>query len=179
MAIGSIREWKEELVAIGEIGLDHFLTRDHGERDLQEESFSRMLQLALDLNLPVQIHSRSAGRATLDILYKSGVEHVHMHAFDGKSSYARVASNDHGYYFSIPPSIVRSPQKQKLVKAIAIERLLLETDSPVLPPNKEERNVPTNISVALSEVSRILRRDENEMREIILENTYRLYKKLR
>jgi TatD DNase family protein len=178
-ALEFIKKSEEDLIAIGEIGLDHFLTRNHSERDSQEKSFRSLLRLAQTMALPVQIHSRSAGRVTLEVLYDCEMEHVHMHAFDGKSSFARIASNEFGYYFSIPTSVVRSPQKQKLVKAVNIERLLLETDSPVLSPVKGERNSPLNITIALKEVSRILRRDEEELREIILENTFRLYKKLR
>ncbi len=178
-AVEFIRENSDDLIAIGEIGLDHYLIREHSDRVKQLNGFNEMLQLAVELGLPVQVHSRSAGKATLEVLYKSEIVNVHMHAFDGKSGYARTASEDYGYYFSIPTSVIRSPQKQKLVKAVALERLLLETDSPVLAPIKGERNVPTNISVALAEVSRILRKDEEEMRAIILENSYRLYKKLR
>ena len=61
LAIESILENEKELVAIGEIGLDHFLTRDHEERNLQEVAFKKLLGIARDLDLPVQIHSRSAG----------------------------------------------------------------------------------------------------------------------
>ncbi len=98
-----------------------------------------------------------------------------MHAFDGKASHARRASKDLGYYFSIPTSIVRSRQKRKLVKAVEIERLLVETDSPVLGPIKSERNVPTNLPIVLKEVALILGRDVEELRKIILDNTCRLY----
>jgi TatD DNase family protein len=102
-----------------------------------------------------------------------------MHAFDGKASLARVASTEHGYYFSIPTSVVRSAQKRKLVKAVDIERILVETDSPVLGPDRESRNEPMNVWVALREVALILRREEEEMREILLENTLRLYPGIR
>ena len=102
-----------------------------------------------------------------------------MHAFDGKASLARTASRDLGFYFSIPTSVVRSPQKKKLVKAVQIERLLIETDSPVLGPDKGARNVPMNLPVALREVASILRREEEELREIVLENTLRLYTKIK
>jgi TatD DNase family protein len=73
---------------------------------------------------------------------------------------------------------VRSPQKQKLVKVVNIERLLLETDSPFLSPEKTTRNVPTNLRIALLDVARILRQDEEELAKIILENTLRLYKRI-
>jgi Tat protein secretion system quality control protein TatD with DNase activity len=65
------------------------------------------------------------------------------------------------------------------VKAVALERLLLETDSPVLGVEKTERNEPVNIKFALKEVASILRREEEELRELILENTLKLYSKIR
>jgi TatD DNase family protein len=74
--------------------------------------------------------------------------------------------------------VVRSPQKRKLVKAVAIERLLMETDSPVLGPEKGIRNEPSNIWLALRETARILKREEEELREIVLENTLRLYSRI-
>lgn len=168
-----------ELVSIGEVGLDHFRERDHVHRDLQESVFKDFISIANELKLPIQVHSRSAGKSAIRVLEENDAAAVHMHAFDGRSSYARSASNDLGYYFSIPPSVVRSPQKKKLVKSIAIEKLLLETDSPVLGPDKGERNEPTNIGIALTEVASILHRDEEELREIILENTLRLYTRIK
>ncbi len=178
LAVEWIRSNKERLVSIGETGLDHYLIRDHHERELQESCFRSLIALAKEFKLPIQVHSRSAGGKALDVLKSSDARDVHMHAFDGKSSLARTASRDLGFYFSIPPSVVRSPQKRKLVKAINIERLLLETDSPVLGPEKTTRNVPANLSIALQEVAGILRRDEEELREIVLENTLRLYTKI-
>ncbi|MFW9888765.1 MAG: TatD family hydrolase, partial [Candidatus Thorarchaeota archaeon] len=104
---------------------------------------------------------------------------VQMHAFDAKSSLARTASRELGYYFSIPTSVVRSSQKRKLVKAVDIERLLLETDSPILSPERGKRNVPANIEITLEETANILRRDPEELREIVLENSFRLYSRIR
>lgn len=179
LAIQHVRENKSTIVALGEVGLDHYREREHEGREQQEETFKKMISLSMELKLPIQVHSRSAGKVALDVLETQDAENVHMHAFDGKASLARRASYELGYYFSIPTSVVRSPQKQKLVKAIEIEHLLLETDSPVLAPVGGERNVPSNITIALSEVARILRRGEEELREIILENTLRLYSKIR
>lgn len=174
-----IRSNRERMISIGEIGLDHYLIRDHRERELQESCFRQLVDLAIELELPAQIHSRSAGRKALEVLESCDAKQVHLHAFDGKASLARTASRDLGFYFSIPTSVVRSPQKKKLVKAIDIERLLLETDSPVLGAEKGSRNVPANLPLALREVANILRREEEELREIILENTLRLFTEIK
>lgn len=175
LAIECIRKNQSKVIAVGEIGLDHFRVRDHMEREAQEEAFRKLIHLATELKLPIQVHSRSSGAKAIAVLEDCNARSVHMHAFDGRAKYARSASRDLDYYFSIPTSVVRSPQKKKLVKAVAIERLLLETDSPVLGPDKGKRNEPTNIPIVLKEVASILRREEEELRELILENTCRLY----
>lgn len=177
-AVEFIRANSDSIVAIGEIGLDYYYERNHHNRKQQQDAFRGFLEVAKVLRIPIQIHSRSAGKAALEVLYSAGMEMVHMHAFDGKPSLARMASNDLGYYFSIPTSVVRSPQKKKLVKAVDIEHLLLETDSPVLGPDHEKRNEPSNLLIALKEVSSILNREEEELRTLILENTLQLYSKI-
>ncbi|MFW9786861.1 MAG: TatD family hydrolase [Candidatus Thorarchaeota archaeon] len=178
-AIDWIESNSDRFISIGETGLDHYLVRDHEERKKQRACFEKLVGLADLMKIPIQVHSRSAGKKALEILEENNARDVHLHAFDGKASLARVASRDLGYYFSIPTSVVRSPQKQKLVKAVAIERLLIETDSPVLAPERGERNVPSNLPLVVREISRLLRRDEEEVREITLENTLRLYSKIR
>ncbi|MFW9833863.1 MAG: TatD family hydrolase [Candidatus Thorarchaeota archaeon] len=178
LALEWIKSNKQRMVALGEVGLDHYLVRDHRQRDFQETCFKRFIDLARELGMPVQVHSRSAGRKAIEILEKQGAADVHLHAFDGKAGLAKSASRNLGYYFSIPTSVVRSPQKRKLVKAVDIERLLLETDSPVLGVEKTQRNVPANLPIALREVAIILNRDEDELRQIVLENSLRLYNKI-
>ncbi|MHA1928251.1 MAG: TatD family hydrolase [Candidatus Thorarchaeota archaeon] len=177
-AITFIRDNVENIIAIGEVGLDHYIVRDHDDRDKQENAFREIIAVSNQLKLPIQIHSRSAGRKALEVLADMEAHEVHMHAFDGKASLARTASRDRGYYFSIPTSVVRAPQKRKLVKAVAIERIMVETDSPVLGAVKGSRNEPKNVQIAVSEIADILHRDEEEMRNIILENTLRLYSKI-
>jgi TatD DNase family protein len=174
-----IKNHEKEILSIGEVGLDHYRERNHNQRDLQEKAFRQIIQLAEEIKAPLQVHSRSAGRKCLEVLQSEEVTDVQMHAFDGKASLARSASRNLGYYFSIPTSVVRSPQKKKLVKTIDIERILLETDSPVLGPEKGVRNEPVNIQIALRESAQILNLEQDELREIILENTLRLYSRIR
>lgn len=177
--IERIRQSSNEIVSIGEVGLDYYRERDHTQREKQKANFRQFISLANELKLPIQVHSRSAGKAVLDLLQSSNAVLVHMHAFDGKASLARRSSRELGYYFSIPTSVVRSPQKQKLVKAVEIEHLMVETDSPVLGAERGLRNEPSNVSIALEEIARILQRDVEELREITLENSLRLYKRIK
>ncbi|MBU4414822.1 MAG: TatD family hydrolase, partial [Proteobacteria bacterium] len=112
--VSFIRREKSNLIAIGEVGLDFWIVKEEPERDIQRKIFSDFIELSIELGLPVNVHSRSAGRHAVAMLLEQGAQKVHLHAFDGKAS-AAMPAVEAGYFFSIPPSIVRSRQKQKLV----------------------------------------------------------------
>jgi TatD DNase family protein len=169
-----IRKERHRFLAIGEVGLDYWVVKQESERERQREIFHEFIDLSLELDLPLNIHSRSAGRVAIDLLLKRGARKVQMHAFDGKASSALPAA-EAGYFFSIPPSVIRSPQKQKLVKRLPLSNLLLETDSPVLGPHPGERNEPSNIMISVTAISEIKDVSKDEVMETVLENTNRLY----
>lgn len=169
-----IREHRGELAAIGEVGLDHWLVQDDAARERQKENFERFVALSLELDLPLNVHSRSAGEKTVALLLERGALRVHLHAFDGRAAKALPAV-EAGYFFSIPPSIVRSAQKQKLVRRLPLTCLLLESDSPVLGPDPAARNEPCNVRIALRAVAAIKGLREEEAADAIRENTRRLY----
>ncbi|VDN42462.1 unnamed protein product [Gongylonema pulchrum] len=77
-----IEEQKDRIVALGEVGLDY---------------------------TPRNVHSRSAGRPTIEVLRQNGATHVLLHAFSGNVKNARPAI-EAGYYFSIPPSFTLSKE---------------------------------------------------------------------
>ena len=128
-----------DIVAVGEIGLDY----PYKKYPEQVEPFKKQIALAMELDLPVVVHSRSAGKYCFEILQEMKAEKVVMHAFGGSIKTARKAF-DSGFSFSIPVTVLRSPEKQKLAREIPEELLLLETDSPVLNPEKG-RNEPANL----------------------------------
>ena len=169
-----IREHAAQLVALGEIGLDHWVVKHEAEWKIQEEILARFVALSNELALPLNIHSRSAGRHCIAVLKAQGARHVLLHAFDGKASTA-AEGVEAGYFFSIPPSVVRSPQKQKLVCALPLECMLLETDSPVLGPDPGVRNEPMNVRIACQAVAQLKGLQPEAIARVTTENARRLF----
>lgn len=169
-----IRRYRLRLVAIGEVGLDYWVVKDDSDKALQREIFKMFIALSNELGLPLNIHSRSAGRHAIDILLKHNARRVHLHAFDGKAGSALPAV-EAGYFFSVPPSIIRSRQKQKLVKQLPLDCLLVESDSPVLGPNPQQRNEPANLPVAIKAIAEIKTISPDTVEKATSENAIRLY----
>ncbi len=172
-----MRRRRESLAAVGEVGLDHWKVKEDGERELQRELFSRFIALATELDLPLNVHSRSAGRATIELLLERGARRVQMHAFDGRAASA-LPGVEAGFYFSVPPSVVRSAQKQKLVRRLPLSCLLLETDSPVLGVEPGRRNEPAEVARSLAAIAELKQLDLREVEEAIAINERRLYPEL-
>jgi TatD DNase family protein len=169
-----IRRHKDKLVSIGEVGLDYWMVKDEAQRDIQREIFRSFIDLSNEMSLPLNVHSRSAGRHAVAILLESAAARVQLHAFDGKAA-AALPAVEAGFFFSVPPSIVRSEQKRKLVRRLPLSCLLVETDSPVLGPVPKVRNEPANALVAVKAIAEIKGMAEAEVAEVIQENMRRLY----
>ena len=169
-----IRNERLKLVAIGEVGLDFWVVKEESQKALQKEILKGFISLSKELDLPLNIHSRSAGRHAVALLLEYGASRVQMHAFDGKAS-AALAAVEAGFFFSIPPSVVRSRQKQKLVKHLPLSCLLVETDSPVLGPDPKQRNEPANVNISIKAIAELKNISEEKVVEAITENTKLLY----
>ncbi|MCF8080002.1 MAG: TatD family hydrolase [Desulfobacterales bacterium] len=173
--VSFIRRHRDRFWAVGEVGLDFWAVKEQTERAVQRKIFARFIDLARELDLPLNVHSRSAGRHAVQMLIERGAVSVQLHAFDGKFSTARPAV-EAGYYFSIPPSIVRSRQKQKLVSHLPLDRLLVETDSPVLGADRAVRNEPANLPLAIGAVAEIKQVSEEAVRAAVGQNAQDLYR---
>jgi TatD DNase family protein len=171
-----IEKNKDKFVCIGEIGLDL-----HSGKDIerQKEVFGKVLELAKKLDKPVIIHSRKAEVEVLDMLEKYEMKKVVMHCFTAKKSLVKRAY-DNGYYFSIPPVIVRLQQFQQMVEMIDINHILTETDAPFLGPYKNEDgsfnvNEPANVTETVKKIALIKKMDEEEVKKNIWMNYQKLF----
>jgi len=174
--VAFIRAHGDRVVGIGEVGLDHWVVKETKEWEVQEQTLAKFVALSEELDLPLNIHSRSAGRHTVRFLRQHGARKVLLHAFDGKAS-AALEGIEAGYYFSIPPSVVRSRQKQKLLEHLPLDRLILETDSPVLGPDPAARNEPRNVLVSCQAIAAAKGVSIEEVARVTTENVRRLFPK--
>jgi len=149
-----IRANRALLVAVGETGLDYFPQQSQS-RENQKSFFQKFIELSRELDLPLVVHSRSAGQYVLEQLIQEKVPGVLMHAFDGNYKLAVRALQKANIYFSIPATILRSRQKVKLASALPLDRLMLESDSPVLAPVPGQRNEPASLAKTCRKLAEI------------------------
>ena len=134
----------DKILAIGEIGLDYYWTKDNKEE--QKELFEKQLALAEKVNKPVIIHSREATLDTIDILKKYKVRGV-IHSFSG--SYETACTYiKMGFLLGINGVITfKNCTLKDVIERIDLSNIILETDSPYLTPvpYRGERNDSTHI----------------------------------
>ena len=121
----------EKVVAIGEIGLDYYWTKDNKEK--QKELFEYQLKLAERVNKPVIVHSREATQDTIDILKKYNVRGV-IHSFSGSYETACIYIKM-GFLLGINGVITfKNCNLKDVVAKLDFGNIILETDSPYLTP---------------------------------------------
>jgi len=158
----AIREHRDEIVAIGEIGLDYHYDTTYKEG--QQEVFQRQLDLAQELNLPVMIHNRDATEDTLTILRQivnrqssnrklSGV----VHCFNGSKEVAQQILQM-GLYLGIGGVLTfKNCKLSETLEVVPLERIVLETDGPYLAPtpHRGERNESRLMSFVVDRLAEV------------------------
>ncbi|MHB8411535.1 MAG: TatD family hydrolase [Candidatus Acidiferrales bacterium] len=182
-------EWYEDLarlakhprvIAWGEIGLDYFY--DHSPRDVQQSVFRRQLTLARAANLPVIIHCRDAWPDCLQILEEewrsSGLSGI-FHCFTGTLAEARQGM-DMGFVVSFSANITypKMAPLREVAAALPLDRILVETDSPFLPPQRirGKRNEPAFVVEVAQTLANVRNLAPDEVARITAENFRRFFR---
>lgn len=174
--INFIKQYEREIVGVGEVGLDFSPPNNSDEIRMQQiKKFELFINIAKELDKPLVVHSRSAGKYAIDILLRNGAERVLMHSFSGKAKYAKKGI-EAGYYFSIPPTIAYSPQKQKLAKVLPLEYMMLESDAPALSPKRGRLSYPWNILFSAAVISIIKDIDIMDVIKVTTRNAINLFR---
>ena len=165
-------------VAIGEIGLDYF--RDLSPRPLQQRIFREQLALARELEIPVVIHDREAHGDIMDIFKRDGVPRPGgiLHCFSGSWDMARECMKI-GFYISIagPVTYPNSVKLKNIASRLPLDRILVETDCPFLPPQtfRGQRNEPGNVKYVLEEVARLREMPAEQLALAVAANAAKIF----
>jgi TatD DNase family protein len=185
--LATLRELAQNprVVAIGEIGLDFY--RDLSPRDMQRRAFQAQLRWAAKLGKPVVIHDRDAHDEILEILadWAGGLGSSPLdgrlgvlHAFSGDLAMAKRAI-DLGFYTSIagPVTYKNARQLLDIVRALPLDRLLVETDCPYLAPHpyRGKRNEPAHVQWVARRIAELKNRSFEDVATETTINAQRLF----
>ncbi|MFW5740547.1 MAG: TatD family hydrolase [Myxococcota bacterium] len=165
--------------AVGEAGLDLWGKEPCHPLELQQTALEAQLQLAVELDLPVTLHSRKAAGALLPILRNHPRVRGALHAYSGSYEQLRPLL-DLGMYVGIGGAVTRSRAKRvrRCAAAVPLDCILLETDAPAIgmdivePPHVRPAHLP-RVRDALAELRQI---DPLELEAVVDDNAKRLFR---
>jgi len=167
-----------KVVAIGETGLDYF--RLTGDLAWQRERFRTHIQAAILTKKPLIIHTRSAAVDTLAIMREENASLVGgvMHCFT-ESLEVALAAIDLGFYISFSGIVTfkNAQALKEVAKAIPLERILIETDSPYLAPipYRGKINQPAYVRYVAQEIATLRETDLALVMQATTDNFFRLF----
>ncbi len=170
----------KKVVAIGEIGLDYYWDRSYIKE--QKVFFNELIELANGRNLPVIIHTRDSVEDAINIVkdrYQEGITSGQFHCFSGNIEQMKIILDLNNFYLSFGGNITyKSYKDYSLIEYLPLENLLFETDSPFLPPvpHRGEKNQPAFIIHTIEKISDIKKKDIDELKDIVYQNTNSLFK---
>ncbi|TVQ08394.1 MAG: TatD family deoxyribonuclease [Bacteroidetes bacterium] len=155
--------------AVGETGIDLYWDKTHF--DLQVQSFRTQIEWALEFNLPLVIHSRNSVTEIMDVLdqYRGTNLKGVMHCFPGDTQQARWFT-DFGFWLGIGGVVTyKKSAMAEVVKNTPLDKIILETDAPYLPPvpHRGKRNEPAYIPLIANKIAEI----KGISREMVAEET--------
>lgn len=168
------------IVAIGEIGLDYYY--NNCPREIQLQSFREQMDLALELGLPVEIHTRDADADCAAVLqeYRGRVKGL-LHCFTSSMELAKSAL-DCGFDISISGVVTfkNAEQLRDIVRFIPLDRVHVETDAPFLAPvpMRGRSNLPEFVLHTAAAVAELKGISLLDLSVATRANAYRLFPRL-
>ncbi len=168
----------DKVVAVGEIGLDYYW--DNESHELQKEWFIRQLDLARELNLPVNIHSRDAAQDTMEVIKEygrglDGIVHCYSYSKEMAKEYVKM-----GYYIGVGGVVTFKNGKRlkETVETVPLTSIVLETDCPYLAPEpyRGKRNNSSYIKYVAEEIAKQKDVSYEEVVRQTEENAKKLYR---
>ncbi|MDA3815176.1 MAG: TatD family hydrolase [Patescibacteria group bacterium] len=162
----------DKIVAIGEIGLDYFHSKEESEHQKQKELFEIQLKLAKEMNLPAVLHCRDAYKDMLEILLKEDYAEIPkvLHCYCGEPEYTEKFLELENLIFSFTGNITFVKNDDLLLrslKMIPLERVMAETDCPFLTPvpNRGKRNEPGFVRYIIEKIAEVKKVSAEEVEE--------------
>lgn len=169
---------QNKVVAIGETGLDfHY---NFSPREQQIEAFAAQARLALELEMPLIVHTREAASEVLATLTKIGVGPAGgvMHHFSGDENLAHGAE-DLGLLLGIagPVTYKKNEELRQTARGVGIDRLVLETDAPYAAPRpmRGKRNEPAYVAYVLEKIAEVTGESPENVAATTTANAERLF----
>jgi len=168
----------EKVVAIGETGLDYYYNK--GDKKWQQERFRTHIQCAVELDKPVIVHTRDAGKDTLDILKQENAEQCGgvIHCFTETMAFAEKAL-ELGFMISFSGIITFRNAKalREVARQVPDSHLLIETDAPYLAPApfRGKQNYPAHVKHVAQKLADIRNTSIEHIAEVSKDNFYRIF----
>jgi len=167
---------EKKLIAIGESGLDYFYGLE--KKEFQKLFFNNYFTLAKDLKLPLIIHARDAFDDILKIANDFKYPKAILHCFTGNEMQAR-AVLDQGWYISFSGIVTfkNSQDLRDIVKIVPLDRILIETDSPLLAPQSKRgtKNEPANVIEVAQTIADIKNVSLEKIAKITFDNATKVF----
>lgn len=172
-----------KVVAIGEIGLDYYW--DKSPHPVQHQAFSKQLELAASLNLPVIVHNRESDEDVLKLLAESPLKEAELpgvlHSFSSPQTIALQAL-EMGYFlgFTGPLTFKKADQLRSVAAQLPLDRVLIETDAPFLTPHpyRGRRNEPAFVSYIGERLALLHQMEMEQLCNQTSQNAFRLFSRM-
>ena len=176
-AHANIAKHLDDIVAIGEVGMDYFYVTDKALRERQQEIFTGFLELANEYRMPIVMHVRDCEKKAVNIIPEyEDIPHFVFHCYGGSLKTAKKIMNMDNCSMSFSTMLCYSKHHQDLIEKIDLDYVLTETDSPYLAMTKEERNEPYNVTKAVAKIAEIKNMDIASVDEITTNNACKIFK---